>query len=95
MIADAGDGSSGIVISESSNGRDDEDQLVLRFTATVYISPEVYKFSNTHMLAVSPKSRRNVTDSYVQIQEMFGARAKDCAKDDEACKSNSNNNEGN
>ena len=82
----------GISISGSSNGRDDDNKLVLRFSAKLYITPEVYKASNTHMLAMPPKNRRNVTDSYVQVEAMFGARAKDCAKDDEACKSKTNSN---
>ena len=80
------DGDEGITISESSNGRDASDELVLRFSATITFAPEVYDFNNTHMLALAPSGRYNVTDSYVQIQAMFGERARDCAKDDAACK---------
>ena len=80
------DGDNGIVISESSNGRNASDELVLRFSATIALAPEVYNFNNKHMLALAPSGRYNVTDSYVQIQAMFGQRAKDCAKDDAACK---------
>ena len=84
-------GTDGITISESSNGRGTDDQLVLRFSATILIAPEAYQFSNTHMLALAPSGRHNVTDSYVQIQAMFGARATDCEAGDTACNSNSNN----
>lgn len=85
----------GIVINESSNGRDSNEELVLRFSATIKVAPEAYSFNSTHLLALPPKDHRNVTDSYVQIQSMFGQRAADCAEDDTACgasNSNTNNN---
>ncbi len=78
-------GTEGIKISDSSNGRGASDELVLRFSATISFNPEVYKFSNAHMLALAPSGRRNVTDSYVQIQAMFGERAADCEEGDTAC----------
>ena len=84
-------GSEGIKISDSSNGRGAGDELVLRFSAVITLSPEVYKFTNTHVLAIAPSGRRNVTDSYVQIQAMFGERAKDCDSSDTACNTNTNN----
>ena len=84
------DGTEGIKITESSNGRGASDELVLRFSAVITFTPEVYKFTNTHMLAIAPSGRHNVTDSYVQIQAMFGERAADCAADDAACNSDSN-----
>lgn len=86
-----GGSSEGIVISESSNGRNSDDQLVLRFSASIVISPEAYRFDNFHMLAVAPSGRHNVTDSYVQVQAMFGAKAVDCAEGDTACNSNTQN----
>lgn len=85
------DGEEGITISESSNGRGEDNELVLRFTARIVFAPEVYAFNNTHMLALAPASRRNVTDSYVQIQSMFGERAADCEEGDTACASANNN----
>lgn len=85
------DDDEGIIISESSNGRDASEDLVLRFSATITLAPEVYDFNNTHMLALPPSGRYNVTDSYVQVQAMFSKRAKDCAKDDTACKTNGGN----
>lgn len=85
------DGTNGIKVSDSSNGRGSDDELVLRFSATISLAPEVYDFTNSHMLAIAPTGRRNVTDSYVQIQAMFGERAKDCEEDDTACSTNTNN----
>ena len=81
------DGTDGITISDSSNGRDSNSELVLRFSATILIAPEAYQFSNTHMLAFAPSGRRNVTDSYVQVQAMFGERAADCTEGDAGCNS--------
>lgn len=83
----------GINISESSNGRSESDKLVLRFSATITLAPEVYQFNNTHMIAIPPSGHHNVTDSYVQIQTMFGARAADCAEGDTACKDKNNSGE--
>ena len=84
-------GTEGIRITESSNGKGASDELVLRFSATINLAPEVYKFNNHHVIAIAPSGRRNVTDSYVQIQAMFGERATDCAEDDTSCKDNAAN----
>ena len=50
----------------------------------------MYLFNNHHLLALAPSGHHNVTDSYVQIQTMFGERAADCAADDTACNTNTN-----
>ncbi len=84
-------GSDGIRISDSSNGRGASEELVLRFSATITFSPEVYTFNNHHVLAIPPSGRYNVTDSYVQIQAMFGERAADCAENDTACNTKEGN----
>lgn len=84
-------GVDGIRVSDSSNGRGAGDELVLRFSAVISLAPEVFKFTNSHVLAIAPSGRRNVTDSYVQIQAMFGERARDCADGDTACDTNTNN----
>lgn len=84
------EGENGIEISESSNGRGEDGELVLRFTSTITFDPAVFKFSNTHMLALAPSGRRNVTDSYVQIQAMFSERATDCAAGDTSCTDSTN-----
>ena len=84
------EGENGIEISESSNGRGEDGELVLRFTSTITFDPAVFKFSNNHMLALAPSGRRNVTDSYVQIQAMFSERATDCAVGDTSCENTQN-----
>jgi len=89
------DGTEGINITESSNGRGSSDELVLRFSANITLNPAIYSFTNQHFIAIPPSTRRNVTDSYVQIQNMFGERAADCAADDVDCNSKVNLNGGN
>lgn len=84
-------GADGILVSDSSNGRGADDELVLRFSAVISLAPEIYNFTNSHVLAIAPTGRRNVTDSYVQVQAMFGERARDCADDDTTCSTNTNN----
>lgn len=85
LVPDNEEGGAGIKIEDSSNGRDSDEQLVLRFSAVITFAPEVFNFNNHHMLALSPAGRRNVTDSYSQIQSMFAERAADCEQDDTAC----------
>lgn len=85
-------GSEGIRITDSSNGRGASSELVLRFSAVITLNPEVFKFTNSHMLPLAPSGRRNVTDSYVQIQNMFTERATDCAEDDAECKTTTGGN---
>lgn len=80
-------GDDGIVISDSSNGRGASDELVLRFSAVISLAPEVYSFTNHHVLTIPPSGRHNVTDSYVQVQAMFGERARDCGEGDTTCSS--------
>ncbi len=87
-------GTDGIKISDSSNGRSSANDLVLRFSATITFAPEVYKFNNKHMLAIGPTGRHNVTDSYVQIQDMFEQRASDCLESDAACNNTNGGNNG-
>ena len=94
LIHDSSDATEGIEILESSNGRDSSNELVLRFNAKIYVAPEFFQFNNSHMLAIAPSGRRNVTDSYVQVQAMFGQRANDCDKNDSACNSKNNSNGG-
>ena len=86
------DGIDGISISDSSNGIGSSGDLVLRFSATITLAPGFYQFSNKHVLAFGPDGHYNVTDSYVQIQNIFEQRAADCAADDTSC--NNANNEG-
>lgn len=84
-------GIEGIRVTDSSNGRDSSNELVLRFSAIITLDPSAYKFTNTHMIALPPSGRHNVTDSYVQIQAMFSERAADCTEGDSACKTEGQN----
>ena len=77
---------SGVEITESSNGRDDNEELVLRFEGSIQINPEVLNFNNKHMMIINP-SARNVTDSYVQVEGMFVKPAADCLENDTDCNS--------
>ena len=72
------------VIRDSSNGRDTNGNLVLRFSATLTLEPAVFEFKNKHVMAISP-SGQNVTDSYVQVEGMFAERAADCNDSDVIC----------
>ena len=74
----------GIRVTDSSNGRDSSSNLVLRFSTIINVDPELFKFTNKHILTFGP-SGQNVTDSYLQVEGMFAAPAKDCAKDDAEC----------
>lgn len=79
----------GVVVSESSNAKDDSDNLVLRFTATAQINPEVFAYKNKHMMLFGPTGQ-NVTDSFVQIEDMFAKRAEDCKAGDTSCQNTEN-----
>ena len=85
LVPDNEEGGEGIKIESSSNGRNAEGELVLRFNAKIFFAPEVFNFNNHHMLAIPPAGRRNVTDSYSQIQSIFAERATDCDKNDTEC----------
>ena len=67
----------GVYISNSSDGRGAGGTLVARFSATISFEPEVFNFNNKHVLAIAPKGRTNVTDSFIQIGEMFTEKATD------------------
>ncbi len=88
------EGDDGIEIISSSNGKDDEsNDLVLRFETEIKFEKGFFIFGNHHMLALSPSGRVNVTDSYVQIQNLFAKRASDCNNEDVECLTNSNETE--
>ncbi len=84
----------GLTVTDSSNGRDESDNLVLKFTATMKVEPAFFAFQNKHMIAIGPMGQ-NVTDSYVQIGNMFTQEARECAENDTECLTNSTNTGGN
>ncbi|MBR3131561.1 hypothetical protein IKG31_03220 [Candidatus Saccharibacteria bacterium] len=66
----------GLTVENSSNGKQTGGNLVLMFNATLYLNPEVFNFSNKHMITILPSGHQNVTDSFVQVGDMFAERAK-------------------
>ena len=64
------------MIGDSTYGRDSEEKMVLSFSATLNITHDVFLSANKHMLIVSP-TRQNVTDSYIQVKNMFTEAAHD------------------
>lgn len=79
-------GVEGFTITDSSNGRNKDDELILSFKGVINIEKDFYKMRNTHMMAIAPSKRYNVTDSYTQIQSIFVAPANPCDIDDEECR---------
>ena len=94
VLAPSRDGVKGIKITGSSNGRNSDGELVLTFSAIISVNPEYFKFTNTHMLATAPSGLYNVTDSYMQIQNIFGAPASNCDEDDTLCNNKNGGNNG-
>lgn len=84
----------GLTNIDSANGRDESDNLVLRFSANLKVAEEFFMYQNKHMIAIGPMGQ-NVTDSYVQIGGMFTQSATPCEADDTECLSNKNNSGGN
>ena len=76
-------------MTESSNGRDADDNLVLLFTASVQMAPEAFAFRNKHVMAIGPNGQ-NVTDSYVQLEKIFAEPAEACAIGDTECQNEVN-----
>lgn len=66
----------GIEISNSTNGRDTGGELVLMFSGILHMDPEVFSFKNKHMITIAPTGRQNVTDSFIQVGDMFAEKAK-------------------
>ena len=83
----------GLTVVSSSNGRDATDNLVLKFTATANIAEEFFMFGNKHMIAIGPMGQ-NVTDSYLQIGNMFAQEARECEPGDTECLTNATNTQG-
>lgn len=80
----------GLDVTSSSNGRNESNNLVLRFTANLTVEPAFLSFKNKHMMAIGPVGQ-NVTDSYVQIGGMFTQAATECAVGDKECLNNVTN----
>lgn len=76
----------GIQITESANGRDADENLVLTFRAVIKINLDAFAFRNKHVMAIGPNGQ-NVTDSYVQLESLFAEPAEKCSASDSECNS--------
>lgn len=83
----------GLEVASSSNARNESNNLVLKFTASLNVAPEFFSFQNKHMIAIGPMGQ-NVTDSYLQIGNMFTKAATECDENDTECLNNAANNGG-
>jgi hypothetical protein len=82
----------GVKVAESSNGQDQDKNLVLTFSASITINPDAFAYKNKHVMAIGPNGQ-NVTDSYVQLEKLFTAPAVECSNGDTSC-NNTTNKEG-
>lgn len=76
----------GIQITSSANGRDQEENLVLQFSAVAIINFDAFGFKNKHVITIGPNGQ-NVTDSFIQLEKLFDAPATACAPGDTECNS--------
>lgn len=83
----------GLEITGSSNGRNSDDNLVLRFSATATLADNFFSFRNKHMIAIGPMAQ-NVTDSFLQVGSMFTQEARACDPDDLECLGDTTNSGG-
>ena len=79
-------------ITESANGRNQDEQLVLTFSAVIQVNPDAFAYRNKHVMVIGPNGQ-NVTDSYVQLEKLFTAPATECSAGDTEC-NNAKENEG-
>jgi len=63
-------------IGDSSYGKNADGRLALSFSAALPMNREVFLSSNKHIRVIGP-SRQNVTDSYIQIRDMFDEAPKE------------------
>ena len=59
-------------VLDRNYGRNDDGNMVLTFSAQLYVNKEIFKSINKHMSFGTP-NRRNVTDSYVPVRDMFSS----------------------
>ncbi len=72
----------GLSVGQPSYGRGKDDKMVLSFSANLSLDPRVFKSGSKHMQIFGP-SRQNVTDSYVEVRDMFTAKAKATSEEEE------------
>jgi hypothetical protein len=82
-----------VKVANSANARNTEGNLVLKFNATVKLNGEVFAYNNKHMMGIGPFGQ-NVTDSYVQTDNVFVPPAKECSNGDTDCLNDTKNSTG-
>jgi hypothetical protein len=63
-------------VGQPGQSRDDNGNMVVSFDATVPISRTIFEDRVNHVMILGP-TRQNVTDSYVQIRNMFSSGGKE------------------
>lgn len=71
----------GIEASDFGYGRDEANNPVFSFSVTIPYSKEIFAQSSHHVVFNGP-TRKNVTPSYKQFDDMFAKPAKDVVKED-------------
>ncbi|MBR3319550.1 hypothetical protein IKG06_03550 [Candidatus Saccharibacteria bacterium] len=66
----------GIEITNSTNGKQTGGSLVLMFSAVLHLNPDIFSFKNKHVITILPSGHQNVTDSFMQVGDMFAEQAK-------------------
>lgn len=66
----------GIEITNSTNGKQTGGSLVLMFSAVLRLNPDIFSFKNKHVITILPSGHQNVTDSFMQVGDMFAEQAK-------------------
>ena len=61
-----------VSVNNASYGMDADEQMVLTFQASVPITGDIFLSGNHNMQIIGPM-RQNVTDSYVQVRDMFAS----------------------
>ena len=59
-----------LTVGESTFSVDDAGNPEVKFDVEMLVSPEVFKAAYRHLTVIGP-SKQNVTDSYVQVRDMF------------------------
>ena len=73
------EGRNDMLIPEHKDGADESNngKMVLKFTAMLTLDPEILSFKNKHLILMTP-TRKNVTDSYLQIDDMLNGGVRLC-----------------
>lgn len=71
----------GLFVANSGWGKGPEDKMVLSFSVNLTLDPRLFLSSSKHMQIIGP-SRQNVTDSYIQVRDMFAEKARDVQREE-------------